>query len=227
MKNFLLTILFLSSTLTYSQSLDVTGNMNISSNPCMQAHSTLTVKNISSISLDIICEKVIIDTTLGTSNFFCWAANCYPSSTYISPSTNTILAGDSDNTDFGGYYDAYCDPASATVQYCFYPDNNPSDATCVTILYNGNISTIIESDRVLKLNSFYPNPAEQSTSIEYVASKDSYLNIVDILGNSIKKYALDYSGKLNIDTRGLLKGVYFGNLIVDNQIISVKKLIIK
>ena len=80
---------------------------------------------------------------------------------------------------------------------------------------------------MLKLNSFYPNPAGQSTSIEYVTSKDSYLNIVDILGNSIKKYNLDYSGKLNIDTRDFIKGVYFGNLIVDNQIISVKKLIIK
>jgi len=227
MKNSLLLILFLSSIFSYSQSLDVTGNMNVSSNPCMQAHSTLTIKNISNSSLNVICEKVIIDTTLGTSNFFCWAANCYPSSTYISPGTNTINAGDSDATDFGGYYDAFCDPASATVQYCFYPDDNPSDATCVTILYNGNSSSIIESDRVLKLNSFYPNPAGQSTSIEYVTSKDSYLNIVDILGNSIKKYNLDYSGKLNIDTRDFIKGVYFGNLIVDNQIISVKKLIIK
>ena len=77
MKHIIFSLLFLSSFVSYSQSLDITGNNSVSANPCMQAHSTLTVKNISNSSLDILCEKIIIDTAAGTSNFFCWAANCY------------------------------------------------------------------------------------------------------------------------------------------------------
>ena len=226
MKHIIFAILFLSSFFSYSQSLDITGSGNVSANPCMQAHSTLTVKNISNSSLDVLCEKIIIDTTLGTSNFFCWAANCYGQNTYVSPAANTIGAGQADATDFGGYYDAYCDPASATVQYCFYPDNDPSDASCVTITYNGSTSSFYESFRALSLTDFYPNPTSNKTTISYVASKNSFLEIFDIFGKNVANIPLNYSGSLAINTEEFKSGVYFAKLIVENQNISVKKLVV-
>ena len=226
MKHIIFSLLFLSSFSSYSQSLDITGNNSVSANPCMQAHSTLTVKNISNSSLDILCEKIIIDTAAGTSNFFCWAANCYGQDTYISPATNTIGAGQADATDFGGYYDAYCDPASASVQYCFYPDNDPADASCITIVYNGSTSSVHESFRALSLTDFYPNPSNNQTSISYVASKNSFLEILDVFGKRVANIPLDYSGSLTIDTDKFKSGIYFANLIVENQKISVKKLVV-
>jgi len=227
MKHLLLSLLLIISNFAFAQSLDITGNTNVNSNPNLQAHSTLTVKNISNSSLDILCEKVIIDTTSGTSNFFCWAANCYGENTYISPATNTIGAGQADATDFGGYYDAFGSPASATIQYCFYPDNDPNDASCITIVYNGSTSSIYESFRALSLTEFYPNPASKKTSISYVASKNSFLQILDVFGKTVANIPLDYSGSLTIDTDRFQSGIYFANLIVDNQNISVKKLVVK
>ena len=135
--------LFIHVDMIYGQSLAVTGSAIIANpDPCLQATAHLTVKNTSLDTLNILCEKIIIDTTAGTSNFFCWGANCYGSETYISSSYNTLDPGEGDNVDFGGYYDAYCDLATATIEYCFYPDTDPNDRTCITILYNGNISSI-------------------------------------------------------------------------------------
>ncbi len=53
MKHLLLSLLFIVSNSAFAQSLDITGNTNVNSNPNLQAHSTLTVKNISNSSLDI------------------------------------------------------------------------------------------------------------------------------------------------------------------------------
>ena len=105
-----------------AQSLVVTGSEfanPLGNDPCLQTSASLTVRNISSTTHDVLCEKIIIDTAAGTENFFCWGANCYGSETYISTDHNTLDPGEVDNIDFGGYYDAYCNPSTATVQYCF------------------------------------------------------------------------------------------------------------
>ena len=75
-----------------AQSLVVTGNdfaNPLGGDPCLQTSASLTVRNISSTTHDVLCEKIIIDTAAGTENFFCWGANCYGSETYISTDHNT------------------------------------------------------------------------------------------------------------------------------------------
>ena len=52
------------------------------------------------------------------------------------------------------------------------------------------------------------------------------MHLIDILGNNIKSFDLDYSGLLEFSTNDLSKGVYFGNLVIDNKVVAVKKLII-
>ena len=226
-KSIILCLLFLQFSTVSAQSLTVTGNTTIpNSDPCLQATSYLTVKNISLNTLDIICEKIIIDTAAGTSNFFCWGANCYGSETYISTSHNTLDPGEGDNVDFGGYYDAYCDLATATIQYCFYPDTDPNDKTCITILYNGLVNNteylILENE-----NYFYPNPSKGYTNFMHKKSINSSLVIVDILGNTVKEIELLEENSQNIDIQDLNKGVYFGCMIENNKIVSTKKLIVQ
>ena len=132
-------IILFQSNILFAQTLTVTGN-NIANpqgnDPCMQTHtSTITVKNVSSMPLNILCEKVVIvDTVAGSANFFCWGGNCYPATTFVSTDYTTLNAGEeSTATDFGGYFDAFCEPGVSVVQYNFYPDNNPTDITSITI----------------------------------------------------------------------------------------------
>jgi hypothetical protein len=50
---------------------------------------------------------------------------------------------------------------------------------------------------------------------------------MDILGNEVKSIKLRKKGKQEIDITDLSEGMYFGNLIVNNEITSIKKLIVK
>ena len=45
----------------FAQSLDVTGTSNVYGNPGLPLASHLTVKNITSDTLGVMCEKIIID----------------------------------------------------------------------------------------------------------------------------------------------------------------------
>jgi len=226
----LLTFLFIIPQVFFlnAQSLVVTGATTVpSADPCFQSHSSLTVKNISSNTLNVFCEKVIIDTTLGTDNFFCWGGNCYGSTTHLSTDFNELLPGEGDNVDFGGYYDAYCDLASATVQYCFFPDIDPLDRTCITIIYNGGLTPVIENNSDFTMDEFYPNPAQEYATIRYKSGDNSHLKIIDILGNKVKDIHLSNSGKEEVYVGDLSKGIYFGNLVHNNKVIAIKKLIVK
>ena len=216
-----------------AQSLELIGDSYVSGNPGIPIASHIIVKNITSASIDVRCQKNIIDTAAGTQNYFCWGINCWPSSTYVSPipdGLRTIPAGYADTNNFTGYYDAAFSgipsQARAVVEYCFYPVGNISDSTCLTVHYNDNTSSITENIREVFLGDFYPNPSENLTRINYVADNNSYLQILDILGNKIQSFDLDNSGVLEIPTTHYSSGIYFGSLISNSRAVSVKKIII-
>ena len=210
----------------YSQSLIVTGsNFVTTTDACLQTHSSLTVKNISSDTLNVLCQKVIIDTVLGTDNNFCWGANCYGVTTYISTDYNELLPGEGDNVDFAGYYDAYCDPASAVIEYCFYPESDPTDRACITITYNESSTSISQLKSVI-VSDFYPNPASEMVYFTFNGNAAT-LKLIDILGNNVKEILLSQEGIQKLDLSDMNKGIYFGNLIVNDEVVSIKKLIVK
>ena len=218
-----------------AQSIELIGNNYVSGNPAMPIASYIIVKNLTSNSLDVRCQKNIIDTTAGTQNYFCWGTTCWPSSVYLSPipsGIRTIPAGFADSTNFTGYYDAFGKQARAIVEYCFYPMLNDSvadisDSTCLTIHFNDSgPSSVNDISKVIGLNDFYPNPSDGKTSIRYNAGKNSQFHLIDILGNKIKTFDLDYTGTLDISTNEFGSGIYFGNLVVNKRLVAVKKLVI-
>ena len=177
---------------TQAQSIELIGDSYVFGNPGMPIASYIIVKNTTSNSLDVRCQKNIIDTTAGTQNYFCWGTSCWPSTTYISPDPagiRTIPAGYADSSNFTGYYDAAFSgvpsSARAIVEYCFYPLGNISDSTCLTVHFNDNLTSIEENQHQIGMNDFYPNPSDNKTSIKYVADKNSQLHIIDILGNKV------------------------------------------
>ena len=241
MKRILLTLSFISVFLTHdmfisnsnAQSIELIGDNYVFGNPAMPIASYIIVKNITSNPIDVRCQKNIIDTAAGTQNYFCWGTSCWPSSTYVSPDPagiRTIPAGFADSTNFTGYYDAAFSgqpsQARAVVEYCFYPLGNISDSTCLTIHFNDSGPSSINDISKIGLNDFYPNPSNGKTSINYKAEKNSQFHLIDILGNKIKTFELDYSGTLEISTEEFGSGIYFGNLVVNKRLVEVKKLVI-
>ena len=211
-----------------AQSLTVTGdNSVLTSDACLTTHSYLTVKNVSNKIQEILCVKNVISEPSGMSNYFCWGGNCYGSTTLVSGSTLILQSGQADASSFGGYFDAYCDPGSATIEYCFYPIDDPNDKSCIMVTYHGAATEIIDNENEFTMDEFYPNPAKEYISINYQSGKNSHLKIIDILGNKVKDIHLSNVGTQDIYVGGLSKGMYFGNLVYNDKVIAVKKLIIK
>ena len=77
-----------------------------------------------------------------------------------------------------------------------------------------------------KIGSFYPNPSSEYTNIEFNLSKPSVLQFTDVLGNIVKIVELEGSGERTIYVGDLKKGIYFGSLIEEGEIVKIKKLII-
>jgi len=220
-----LTILFFSIN-SFTQTLSVTGDtIKSTQDPCFETSASLTITNNSTNALDIHCEKVIIDTALGTQNYFCWGEECYGPSQYVSSSFNNLNPGESDNIDFGGYYNAFCSNAPATIRYCFYPVSNPGDRTCIDITYNGNLTSF----STLKSNSFsiYPNPSNDIINISLSKDEIKEIIIFNVYGEKITQKNLIVESNLKVDLSDYSNGTYFIVAINNDLSKTVKKFILQ
>ena len=220
-----LTILFFSIN-SFTQTLSVTGDtIKSTQDPCFETSASLTITNNSTNALDIHCEKVIIDTALGTQNYFCWGEECYGPSQYVSSSFNNLNPGESDNIDFGGYYNAFCSNAPATIRYCFYPVSNPADRTCIDITYNGNLTSF----STLKSNSFsiYPNPSNDIINISLSKDEIKEIIIFNVYGEKITQKNLIVESNLKVDLSDYSNGTYFIVAINNDLSKTVKKFILQ
>jgi hypothetical protein len=227
MKFFLLLILiFVQAGFVIAQSLVVTGLSAIpTSDPNFETISHLTVKNISSQSLNIICSKNIVSSIQGADDYFCWGGQCFGTSIFISPTT-TIIAGEQSSTEFSGHFSAYGSLGIGVIEYCFYPDTDITDSTCLKVTYNVAPTSISDYQSGTKLGDFYPNPATEVVNFTFNGNLAT-LKLIDILGNNVKEILLNQSGIQKLDLSDMNKGIYFGNFIVNNEVVSIKKLLVK
>ena len=210
-----------------AQSLVVTGdNSVLNSDICLTTHSNLTVKNISNKEHVIACEKNVISQPAGMSNYFCWGGLCYGSNTIVSSEFLTLQSGQGDAVSFGGYFDAYCEQGIGVVEYCFYPIADTIDRTCFTVTYHGSATSVNDNPYYTNIGDFYPNPANDIVYFNFNGSLAT-LKLIDILGNNVKEILLSQEGVQKLDLSDMNKGIYFGNLIVNNEVVSIKKLIVK
>jgi hypothetical protein len=229
MKKLLTSFLLLFTTnLLFAQSLEVSGDSIVYGDSSMfQLESHLYVKNTSSNTVLVYCEKnVVLQNQTGTNNF-CWGGTCYGESTFTSTKIDTILSGAQSN-GFSGYYQPWNVPSIAKVEYCFYLESDTSDRTCFLVTYDAtgastNIEEVTYSERI---GSFYPNPTNKYTNFRYNVKGVSLLQITDILGNVVKNIELEGSREKTIYVGDLHKGIYFGNLVQNGEIVQIKKLII-
>ncbi len=219
-----------------AQSLVITGDTYFTGSAVDQITHHLDVKNISNKGITVVCQKTYISTPpslpawAGAS--YCFAGNCYssssttPSSTALLGSGQSFSYANSDQDAFSGYYDPASTPGITMVEYCFYDEINPSDNTCVTITYEvGSASALNEINEMI--SDFYPNPAQDVINFKYFSNESSTLIIMDILGNTLQELDINQKRVYKLDVENLPKGIYFANLILGNEVLAIKKLIVK
>ena len=226
-KFLLLTLVIAQISFVAAQSLVISGdNSVLNSDICLRTYSYLTVKNVSNKEHDIICEKNVISVPAGMDNTFCWGGLCYGNSTIISSAFLTLQAGQADAVSFTGYFDAYCEQGIGVVEYCFYPDSDINDRSCFTVTYHGSATSVKDNPYYANVGDFYPNPANDIVHFTFNGNSAT-LKLIDILGNNVKEILLSQEGIQKLDLSDMNKGIYFGNLIVNGEVVSIKKLIVK
>ena len=226
-KFLLLTLVIAQISFVAAQSLVISGdNSVLNSDICLRTYSYLTVKNVSNKEHDIICEKNVISVPAGMDNTFCWGGLCYGNSTIISSAFLTLQAGQADAVSFTGYFDAYCEQGIGVVEYCFYPDSDINDRSCFTVTYHGSATSVNDNPYYANVGDFYPNPANDIVHFTFNGNSAT-LKLIDILGNNVKEILLSQEGIQKLDLSDMNKGIYFGNLIVNGEVVSIKKLIVK
>ena len=216
-----------------AQSLTVTGGTSFTGDLVTQISNHLDIKNTSANTITVECQKTNLNMPLGGESFYCFAGNCYSASS-TNPSSSAALTpgqqisfANSDADAHSGYYDAYGASGIAEVQYCFYDVNDPADETCVIITYECSGATgMNDFTELTKISEFYPNPANGLTHFTFNGTK-AQLKIIDILGNEIKVLQLEESGIKKIDLTDMSKGIYFGKLVINNKVTTIKKLIVQ
>ena len=89
-----------------------------------------------------------------------------------------------------------------------------------------NLTAINDYQSLTKVGDFYPNPASEMVYFTFNGNLAT-LKLIDILGNEVKEITLSEEGIQKLDLSEMTKGIYFGNLIVNNEVVSIKKLIVK
>ena len=218
-----------------AQSLTVTGGTSFSGDLVTQISNHLDIKNTSANTITVECQKTNLNVPLGGESFYCFAGNCYSASSTNASSSADLLPGQQisfnnsppDADAHSGYYDAYGASGIAEVQYCFYDVNNPTDETCVTITYDcSGVTGINNFIEISEMSEFYPNPANGLTHFRFNGT-NAKLKIIDILGNEVKSIQLEEAGIKKIDLTDMSKGIYFGKVLINNKVTTIKKLIVK
>lgn len=191
-----------------------------------QSHLYFSIKNISSNTVTYGLYKTHITINGADDAYFCFGGQCYPSTTFTSPTTVTVAAGqfNSSPNNIQIYLDEDANNAGySEVKYTVYDINNPSDNASFTIKYNETLQSVKENSNILSLVSdVYPNPAVNKAQISFTSktsSQNASVTLINSLGSvvSVKKLSVN-AGKNNveIDADNLSTGIYFATISVNN-----------
>jgi len=189
----------------------------------------INVKNSNSKAIAVWVKKTELQIVPGSENYFCWA-QCYLPSTYVSPDS-ILIKGNGVAVDFSGDYDSQGNVGASYIMYTFFDKNNPTDSVAFVVKYlAGSGVGIEETTPQAEVSNLFPNPAKNIVSINYdlKGATNARLEIRNILGSVVKVVEINESkGTVKVDVSDLTNGVYFYSFIVDEQVITAKKLVIQ
>lgn len=190
----------------------------------------LYVVNTSANPIDVKVRRMSNDVATGHENYFCWDV-CYETTTDVSVGHLTIMPGDT-NTFFKMTFLPNGNTGASSIMYRFYDKNNPTDLIEYTFEVDATTTSIgpdiFKPNNVL--SSPYPNPAKDFTYLDFELNPDvmsAEVRMYNLIGKQVKRESIQgIDGKLRVDTRDLMPGVYFFYMIVDGQEVASRRLII-
>lgn len=226
------------------QLLDTLGN-NVNGQTIIYASHVLdddnkvdfNMKNVGASAITIKVKRYELNTVPGTANYFCFYQCLSPFNSGVYPFREVVgginfNAGEVKAKYLNAHHQPLDNPGLAKFRYVAYNAADPNDSAFVDIHFDMTVSINEASISQTKLNVF-PNPASKRISLEYslanFTSNDSYSFVLrNMLGATVKQFNMtDNSGKENINIENLQPGIYFYSLMVNDQVVTSKRLIVK
>jgi hypothetical protein len=184
-------------------------------------------------SVALICKKEEISLIEGSVNTFCWGL-CYPPNIFQSGDTIYIQPGETNELDFSGHLNANGGQGTSTIKYTWEITAGPNVGETISV-YIDFISGYAGFDDTMDLSNLfsnaYPNPANSYTTFDYAIPSQvgqATLLVHNLLGAVVKEVKInDKEGKLLVNTTDLIEGMYFYSIVIDNEVVVSRKLIIK
>lgn len=158
------------------------------------------VTNTTGQLVNVSCKKEIVSEVSGSANYFCWAGNCFPPSTYISTGAEPIQAGGT-SEEFSGHYQSAGFIGTTVIRYVFFvshPDLSDTVYVSYTAFHPVEEKLIITDNlgNELTNDTLYVSGADTLSEIV------GYLNIINTSANSfdvlVKKVVItDLAGTYN------------------------------
>ncbi|MCB9186187.1 MAG: T9SS type A sorting domain-containing protein [Flavobacteriales bacterium] len=190
-----------------------------------------TIENTNgSAPINVKVMRMTIDTVPGTDNYFCWD-QCYEPPVSVSPTAITIQPGQRVEQFYADYKPNGQEGVS-TLAYCFYDQSNEADSVCATVRF---LITQVGIEDVFMgnesgISSSYPNPASSVAKINYALKagwQQAKIVVYSMLGSKVREIKLGQDqGTLKLNVSSLPSGMYFYTLVVDDQEISTKKMLV-
>lgn len=184
--------------------------------------------------VEVFVRKHEVDIIDGSDNAFCWNGYCF--SPLVFDVENPIILGSDETSEAEDFYTEFY-PGGATgvsqVMYEFYDDRGSFETVTITINFDISVASNIagfEANNKWRLNEARPNPARDHTLIDYnlpAGVHNAQIVVRNLLGNLVHTENLSLgSGRARINTSGLSKGIYIYSLVIDNQVVQSKRLVV-
>lgn len=185
-------------------------------------------------NVEVFVRKHELNMVDGADNSFCWNGTCFSPSVFdvedpiVLGSEQTSVAEDFYTEFFTGNV-----AGVSQVMYEFYDDSDSFETVTITIIFDiavaSNIAGFEASDK-WKLHEARPNPARDHTWIDYnlpVGAQNAQIVVRNLLGNQVYTENLSIgSERARINTSGLSNGIYIYSLVIDNQVVQSKRLVV-
>ena len=186
------------------------------------------IRNNSNQEKTVVVEQDIIDTYENVMVSFCWG-QCLVAITNPTVSPEVVIPANTLSSEEFAIHISIPDFETGIVKivYSIYDVNNPDEKIRITALA-GQSANVAEHN--ISLGKAYPNPASSQVSFDYSNNDGSVINVVvyNLLGQEVKSQLVSGShGRINIAVDDLQPGVYFCNLLIDNNAVKTEKFIVK
>jgi hypothetical protein len=228
----------------FAQNLEIIEPTNlVTGDPTVTEDNTIAVywdvQNNGDAPVQVRCRREILVLQDGARERFCWGPLCYDWGTEMSLANGASLvnipAGEFNST-FVGDYQHQGNPGTSLIRYCFFNNQDPSEEVCFDVTYcvDENMQNCAVSVEQISNEStsfqISPNPVANTARIDFNLpnwTPNSKVVVYNMVGEVMTEVALTRSqGAAQIDASELANGVYFYALVVNDQVLSTKKLVV-